>query len=78
MGTDREVENLIYNLIYLRRQHGLSKKHMARILGIGIHSPNLIESGALPPRLGANIFYEIYSHFKVTPSVILLQRLDEI
>ncbi len=75
---DNDIQNLLYNLVYLRRQHGLSKHEMARKLGIGMHSWNLIESGTLPPRLGANVFYFVYDHFKIAPPVLFTQHLDEI
>ena len=78
MDNDSHIQNLLRNLVYLRMQHGLSKHEMALRLGIGAHSWNLIESGTLPPRLGANVFYAVYDHFKIPPSVLLTQHLDEI
>lgn len=68
---------LSHNVAYLRKQHGLSKKEMAALLGIGIYSLNKIERGELPQRLCVDILFHIHKHFGVRPSVVIGERLEE-
>ena len=49
MENNKEIEYFCHNIAFLRKSHGLSKKEMAKILGIGIWSLNKIERGELPP-----------------------------
>lgn len=53
---DRQLENFVHNVVWLRKHYGISKKKMAEILGIGVASLNKIEDGFLPPKIGINIF----------------------
>ncbi|MBE6657149.1 MAG: helix-turn-helix transcriptional regulator [Ruminococcaceae bacterium] len=50
-----ESENLLKNLSCLRQKHNLTQKQMAHILGIGVHSWQMIERGEMPPRLSARV-----------------------
>lgn len=34
--TEKEIENLLHNIPWLRRRHGFSKKRMAALLGISV------------------------------------------
>ena len=61
------------NIRYLRKSINLSKKEMANLLGIGLHSLNLLEKGMIPPRLSVQILYNIYHQFGLLPS----QQLGE-
>ena len=66
--TNRQsLERFMRNVTWLRKQHGLSKKHMVKILGIGVGSLNKIENGQMPLRLGVEILERIYIHFGITP-----------
>lgn len=64
------------NIAWLRKHHGISKKRMAQIMGIGVASLNKIEQGELPPRISANIFFHIHRHFNITPYDQLCKRLN--
>ena len=65
------------NIAWLRKKHGLSKKEMAKILGIGLHSLNNIEMGEMPPRLGYSILLTVYQQFGILPSAQITQRLED-
>lgn len=76
MDNSREIENFLHNIIYLRRQNGLSKQEMARKLGISLHSLNQIEAGIMPPRLKISIVYAVYRHFGIRPSALVSRKID--
>lgn len=73
----KEYRTFCQNVIWLRTQSGLSKKAMARCLGIGVGSINKIERLIMPPRLGVDVLFAIYDRFGITPSMLLSRRLDE-
>ena len=58
--------NLTHNLNALRRQYGLTKKVMARLLGISLYSLNLLENGKIPSRLGVEILFRAHSCFGIS------------
>lgn len=63
--TDAEI--FMFNVKWLREKHGLSKKEMAKILGISVGTLNKIEKSELPPRLSVDIVFNIYQHFGIHP-----------
>ena len=75
---NRDFEILFLNITFLRKHHRISKKQMAKLLGIGLWSLNKIEKGKLPPRLGINIVFAIQKHFGIHPTVQLSQLLEQI
>lgn len=74
---DKSLENLIYNLKWLRKELNLSKKQMAKSLGVGVGSLNKMENGVYPPRLKANVLLAVWDNFGIYPSVLLEIRIDE-
>ena len=72
---DREI--FLYNIAWLRRHHGLSKKKMAELLKIGIGSLNKMESGKMPPQLSVAILFAVQDSFGIRPQDLLMQRLGE-
>ncbi len=68
----REVHFFCENVKALRQRENLSKKEMAKRLGIGIGSLTRIENGKLPPRLRCDILIKIYILFGVTPENMFL------
>ena len=42
------LENFLYNIAWLRRRYKLSRRDMAKILGVGVLSVKKIEKGKLP------------------------------
>ena len=75
MSTDKEMQNLLYNIKRLRLDNKLSKKKMAQICGVGVPKINKIENGIVPPRFSANILVRIYRHFGVTPTEMFRDSL---
>ncbi len=63
-----ELKIFAENVAHLRRRHGLSKKDMAKLLGIGMCSLNKLEKGEFPPRLTVEVNMRIYLYFGIYPS----------
>lgn len=68
---------LSYNILWLRRHYGISKKKMASLLGIGLWSLNKIERGELPQRLSIEVLFTIRNQFGVLPSELFSQKLGD-
>ena len=75
--VQEEWENFTHNVTWLRKSHGLSRKEMAKLLGIGLWSLNRMERGEMPPNLGVGVLELIYRHFEIFPSALLKCRLGE-
>lgn len=73
----KEMENFLYNVKWLRHRHGLSKKRMAELLGIGLWSLNKIENGEMPPKLDIGIIVQIKNHFGIYPKEQFESRLED-
>ena len=58
-------DNLIHNIITLRKQYGLTKKAMAKLLGISLYSLNKLENGVIPPQLGVEIVFRMQACFDI-------------
>lgn len=63
---NNEIKNLCENIKLLRSENRLSKKDMAKLLGISYNSLTLIEKGVLP-KIGYNMLYKIYYNFNISP-----------
>lgn len=66
--TEKEMRCFMRNVARLRAEHGLSKREMAKRLGIGVGTLNKLERGQLPARLSVSVIYSIYREFGVLPS----------
>jgi len=66
MESGKAIKLLGENLIKLRIAHGLTKREMAKCIGIGVASLRKLEQGLLPPRLCCDIFDRIYEQFGIT------------
>ena len=69
--TDKELRIFMENLVWLRKQNGLTKKEMAEILGISVFSLSKMENGKFPPRTPAEIVVRIHSRFGILPSEMM-------
>ena len=65
MKNDREISVFCANVRRLRTENGLSKREMARKLGIGVKSLSYVEQGTLPPRLNCSVLLRIEHSFGV-------------
>ena len=76
-GLCNEFQNFVHNVKWLRERHGLSKKEMAKIMGIGIQSLNRIERGEFPDRLGVNAIFRLCRRFGVRAPELLGKKFDK-
>ena len=60
------------NIKKIRENKKLSKREMAKLLGISVYSLNIIESGKVPHRLSIDIVYNINSSFGISPNELRL------
>ena len=59
------------NIKTLREKNHLSKRSMAKKLGIGIAALNQLVTGCLPRRLRAGVFLRIEAEFGLSPEQML-------
>ncbi len=71
MKTNEMFDFFCKNVKIIREQNHLSKKEMAKILGIGLKSLSSIENGKIPPRLKAEVLIKIYRYFGILPSEMM-------
>lgn len=74
--NEKEMNNFMYNIVWLRKNCGLSKKKMAELLCIGIGSLNKLESGRIPPKLNVEVLFQVWEHFNVHPSEMFKHKLQ--
>ena len=72
---DNDVEIFLYNIAWIRKNRGISKRKMSKILKINVRTLDKNENGILPPKLNANIILEIYCNFGVSPSMQFSKKL---
>ena len=65
--TQKEVDVFCRNVKTLRERHGLSKKEMAKILGVGAESLTKIEQGIIPDRTSVSIVIKLSQYFNIEP-----------
>ena len=70
-----ESKNLLHNITWLRQHHRLSKKDMAKILGISVNTLNKIEKRELPAHLSVDILFRVHAAFGISPRDQFLLRL---
>ncbi|MBP3495258.1 MAG: helix-turn-helix transcriptional regulator [Clostridia bacterium] len=71
MEINEIINSFCNNIRVLRKREGLSKKKMAKIMGIGIKSLSLIEDNILPRRLRCGVLIKIHNYFGILPSEIV-------
>ena len=65
-----ENRNFLSNLKYLRRQHNLTQKQMAQILGISITTWRKMEQGIMSPQLSSLLVYRAADAFGIPTSTL--------
>lgn len=73
----QEYDNFCHNITWLRKHHHLSKKEMAKLLGISIGSLNKIESGQIPPRMTTEVLTQANKHFGIPIHNLFGSRLGK-
>ena len=76
-SKQQEYENFCCNITWLRKSHNLSKKEMAKRLGIGVESLNKLESGTIPPNMTVEVLNNLCKHFHINLSDQFSLRLEE-
>lgn len=74
---NQEFDNFCHNVAWLRKHHKLSKKEMAKRLGIGVGSLNKLESGTVPPNMTSDVLNNLCQHFNIILSDLFGRRLGE-
>ena len=74
--NDAQMANLLYNVVWLRQHHGISKTKMAKLLGISVQTLNSLESGILPPRVGFAFIIRLHAQFHYPMGTLFLDRLQ--
>ncbi|MGN0968016.1 MAG: hypothetical protein ACI4O3_01990 [Oscillospiraceae bacterium] len=65
MTHEEKLLALCANLRYLRRTHELSKRKMAGILGVGVHTITALENDIVPRRLGSSALVRASQYFMI-------------
>ena len=67
-----QKESIIFcqNIKKLREREKLSKKDMAKRIGIGVKSLTMLENSILPKRLTCEIVFKIQDEFNIHPKNI--------
>ena len=77
MTVEQAMANFCTNVKRLRRCHGLSKKNMAAICGIGVATLERLENGCFPARMGAGVMLRLADHFDLTTQALLASPSEE-
>ena len=69
------VEILSKNIKCLRKTNGMTKKEMAKLLGIGEGTLSKLENGVLPPRLTVEILFVLEREFDIQAHRFLREEI---
>ncbi|MBR5247240.1 MAG: hypothetical protein IKV25_07720 [Clostridia bacterium] len=72
---DKEIETMLHNLIWLKRDNNFSKEEIANLLEINVADWEQIEKSVLPKNLTVNVFYIILENFGIHPSDLIYKEL---
>lgn len=76
MTSETEIFILCENIKRLRKKERLSKKEMARIMGIGIRSVTMLENGMLPVRMEAETLWRLKLHFGISIEYLFSKLIE--
>ncbi len=74
---EREIKNVMHNVVYLRKKNGYTRKQMAEIMGVSMRTINMFENGIHPPRLSCHYLYNLNVYFKIPIANFFEKRFDE-
>ena len=63
----RQIHNWMNLVKNLRKQHRLSQKEMAQLLGIGVGSLRKIENDSIPLRMSVDVVFKVHAVFGILP-----------
>lgn len=70
MIIETSGDTLSKNLVYLRTKYALSRRALAKLIGISPYTLQGIENGTLYPALSAGAFTRICEVFHVSPDTL--------
>ena len=73
---DQYARNFCRNVLYLRHLHGLTRKEMAQIIGIGTSKLVRIEQEKFPLRISAGMLCRLCDHFDLSADTVLKEELS--
>ena len=76
MNKETEIMLFCENIKSIRKTNKITKKEMAKLIGIGTKSLTLIENGRLPPRLGCDVLFEIQKEFGIAPKTMFSKNMQ--
>ena len=65
MQNDQQIIVFCENMKTLRKRNNLSKKEMAKILGIVVRNLAKIEERVMPSKTSTSVIFKISHHFKI-------------
>lgn len=66
MSNDLAISIFLDNIMFLRKENGISLKKMAQIMKISVNTLRKIESGVLPKRLNAEVLLLLSDYFDIS------------
>ena len=71
------ISNLLHNIKWLRREFGVSKAEMARLLGVGVSTVDKIEQDELPPRMNVEVLFNLEHQFGFRACELIREQFGE-
>lgn len=66
MSNDLAISIFLDNIMFLRKENGISLKKMAQIMKISVNTLRKIEFGVLPKRLNAEVLLLLSDYFDIS------------
>ncbi|MBE6536923.1 MAG: helix-turn-helix transcriptional regulator [Ruminococcaceae bacterium] len=73
--NEMQINSFCKNISALRARYRISKKEMAKILGIGIGSLNKLEKGIIPTRMSCTVLFRVGKFFDISLDKLLLDKV---
>lgn len=68
MSTQSDIEILCKNIRFLRHKHSLSQEEMSQLLGVELHSLQLLEQDILPDDIYVDFLWDLSDLFDLSPA----------
>ena len=75
--SKKQLENFMYNIVWLRNHNKLSKKKMSEILEISLWQLNKIEKGIFPKKIQVEMIFSIWHYFGIHPAIQFSKKLKK-
>lgn len=71
------MDNFTYNVAWIRKKYGMSKKDMAEIMHVGVAGLSKLERGEIPKRMSLDVLFYLSDHFGIPCDNWLKSRFDD-